>query len=167
MSFYKTNHPDCVNGLQAFHEAVNNLHTKSEAFANQFGGEAGVYQDRTRTFFRGVILKNADRNIWASQVVGGSLYRPRAKAKVKESIEAWKAIKEQWIAGVEDLKDVEKSLFYSPLGLGNGLFFGHFSVFFHEGWLYLNTDQKVLHCTEILGSEYHLAKEAFEKASKN
>lgn len=165
MAFYKTNNPEALQGLRDYVANQRVLHDKADAFCAQFGGTAAVYRDWTRVYFRGITLKNADRNVWAERKRGEIIYRPRAKPKVKESAEAWKAVKALWDAGVKELADVNMELFYRPIGLGNGLFFGRCHLCVKDGWLYIDTDQKVAdHCIEILGSEYQEAEKNADKA---
>lgn len=165
MAYYKTNNPEALKGLEDYVAGQRELHDKADAFCAQFGGTSGVYRSIDRVYFRGIHLKDPDRNIWAELERGQTLYRPRAKPKVKEATEAWKAIKSVWDTGVKELVEVPIELIYKPIGLGNSLFFGRFSCVKSGDWLYIDTDQKVAeHCIEILGSEYQEAEKNAKKA---
>lgn len=168
--YFKTNDPSVINGWENYWAMLKKLQENAQAFAESFGANAAVItQDFASVSFRGIRFNECpNRNVWAFDK-DKKYYWPRSKPVNKQSRDEFNAVVAKWKTGTAELLEIDKQMYLEPLGLklGDTLFSG-IGLFFHDGYIWIETNIKTLlpHCAEVLGSEWHKAKEEFNGVKK-
>ncbi|HEL4110781.1 TPA: hypothetical protein UM343_000902 [Stenotrophomonas maltophilia] len=159
MSFYKTNDPAVLAAWSAGRQEIATLRAAVNEFAAKYGATGHTYSEPVR--FAGLRFPTEmPRDLWRAPDRNG-LQCPRStplKGATAETKAALKALRAEWDLHVPDAK-VSSDRLYEALGVdwGDFLFTG-LTLFEHDGHLYAETGAGMPRMTEILGSEYQLAK---------
>lgn len=165
MSYYKTNDPAVLAAWAKNKADRAELQAKVDAFAARFGGKGLMYADPAR--FAGIKFPvPLGRDRWTAPDEHG-LQRPRSRPLKGASPETKASLKELNAEWQEHYPDGRVSVdpIYKAMGHHSSLDFilGGVNLFVHDGWLYAKTGhEKMPKLTEILGSEYDAALQAFK-----
>lgn len=168
--YYKTNNAQAIKAFNDYFAKSKLLQDNAQTFAESFGGCAAVItQDISQVQFRGIRFSGIpNRDVWAYERTR-SYYWPRVKPKNKQAKTEFDEVSAKWKTGIAELQTIDKQMYLEPLGLkfGDTIFSG-IGIFSHDGHLWIETDIKKLlpHCVEVLGSEWHKAKEEFNGVKK-
>lgn len=168
MSYYKTNDSAVMESVKKHKEELASLFDASKKFADYFGGKHVCTRDFTRIRLCGVKFKPVkDFVLWTKPCKDYGTQRPRSKAgagATEEQKIALKTLMAEWIER-SPKHQVELEPLYNAFGTNWGeLVFAGIGYFENDGYLYVETSAKLgPQMSEILGSEYMLAKEASTK----
>lgn len=160
-SFYKTNDAGVLAAHAAFEAAKNTLIEKANELGKEFDGKPKFSSDVNRFKCAHLVLNNyhqrEDKDLWTKpdQHHLSSPRRGKVKGKVKEQ----KVLLDRYWEIFPPA--VDKGSLYDSMGLDWGeLLFGGFTMFSHDGAIYLRTGAKVgPMMNEILGSEFNAAEQ--------
>lgn len=161
-SFYKTTDASVLAAHASFEAAKNDLIEKANALGKEFDGKPKFCSDVHRFKCAHLVLNNyhqrEDKDLW-TKPDQNYLSAPR-RGKVKGKTKEQKELQDRyWDMFPEP---VEANPLYESMGLNWGelLFGGGFTMFAHDGAIYLRTGAKVgPMMTEILGSEFNAAEQ--------
>ncbi|MFQ2052071.1 hypothetical protein ACK335_03280 [Aeromonas veronii] len=169
-SFYKTTDAKVLAAHAAFEAAKSALIEKANILGKEFDGKPKFSSDVHQFKCAHLVLNNysqrEDKDLWTKpdQHYLSAPRRGKVKGKAKEQKELqdryWDMFPES----------VDANPLYESMGLNWGelLFGGGFTMFAHDGAIYLRTGAKVgPMMTEILGSEFNSAEQSLrqEKAA--
>lgn len=161
-SFYKTTDANVLAAHANFEAAKNALIDNANELGKEFDGKPKFCSDVNRFKCAHLVLNNysqrEDKDLWTKpdQNYLSSPRRGKVKGKAKEQKEL---LDRYWELFPES---VEANPLYESMGLnwGDLLFGGGFTMFAHDGAIYLRTGAKVgPMMTEILGSEFNAAEQ--------
>ena len=171
MSFYKTNNQDTLSAIDAHHKERAELRDLANSFAKRFGTDKYlILRDVHGYHFGGLKFDPArDRRFWSvpDRQFGTQYPRKNVPGMTADEKASHKVLLTEWEENVPKLRPSLEPI-YSSIGTdwGNLLFAG-IGWFLHDGFLYLETTAKLAdHVTEILGSEFKAAENAFNAAQK-
>lgn len=166
--YYKTTDPTALALLQERDDAVRTLRAEGEAFRATFGAKHVLTSNSLAEGFRirGLEFEpQMPAPLWTkpdARACGAQKPRASLKAGSPEHRAALKELQRDWEVALP-----KGSVSWKPVlaALGtdwSASFFSSFSLFEHDGAIYIKTGTKLAeHCVEILGSEYDAAREAF------
>lgn len=161
-SFYKTTDASVLAAHATFEAAKDALIEKANALGKEFDGKPKFCSDVTHFKCAHLVLNNysqrEDKELW-TKPDRHSLSSPRY-GKVKGKAREQKDLKDRYYRMFPE--PVEANPLYESMGLNWGelLFGGGFTMFAHDGAIYLRTGAKVgPMMTEILGSEFSAAEQ--------
>jgi hypothetical protein len=169
MNYYRTQHSDVIAAWVDFESQSKAVKAAAREFGELFGGRGRVAYTVTCSSFAGVSFKPAmPTDIWTVPDTN-DLQRPRAVPRAgttKERKDELKQIRELWISRLPKQR-AEPEAFYKSMGADWGVFlFAGLTYFCADDTLYVGTTAKLNGCmTEILGSEFHRAKESLAVAA--
>ncbi|WP_324019431.1 hypothetical protein [Aeromonas hydrophila] len=165
-SFYKTTDASVLAAHATFEAAKDALIEKANLLGKEFDGKPKFCSDVNRFKCAHLVLNNyyqrEDKDLWTKpdQNYLSAPRRGKVKGKTKEQQELqdryWEMFPES----------VEANPLYESMGIswGDLLFGGGFTMFAHDGAIYLRTGAKVgSMMTEILGSEFNTAEQNLRK----
>ncbi|WP_153164361.1 hypothetical protein [Stenotrophomonas nematodicola] len=162
MTYYKTNDPAVLTAWEQERAGKAELQAEIDAFAARFGGEGLMYADTAR--LAGIRFSPAKpRDLWRSPDHNG-LQWPRSaplKGATAETKAALKALQAEWNDHLP-AREIDTNAVYRALGFSSSLdfLFEGLRLFRANGFVYASTKKAMPRMTEILGSEYELAKAA-------
>ena len=161
-SFYKTTDASVLAAHASFEAAKNAMIEKANALGKEFDGKPKFSRDVNRFSFANLVLNNysprEDKDLW-TKPNQHNLSSPR-RGKVKGKANEQKELLDRYQAMFPD--SVDANPLYESMGIswGDLLFGGGFTMFTHDGAIYLRTGAKVgPMMTEILGSEFNAAEQ--------
>lgn len=169
--FYKTDDAAVLKALAVRAAEIKAIRNQGREFASHFGGQLLVQNDTHGYRVAGVkFTPPKDRRYWTvpnENDCGGQ--RPRssvAKANAVEKLEQ-KVLKEDFDARFPRAVALMEPVL-NAIGTNEGmLFFAKFSMFEHDGFLWVKTNVDLAPCmVEILGSEFEAAKTAHDASKK-
>jgi len=163
MAFYKTNDPEVVGAWNERLAGLRAMQAQGDALADAVGGKAVFTHGLHGARFAGVRLPaSANRAVWTARDKFDA-QRPRVRVKPGAS-EAEKSAHSKVAAAFRAAPSNEVSMdgLYASIGKSWGDFvFAGFGAFFHDGFVYIETEVALASpIIEILGSEYAAAKAA-------
>ena len=170
MKFYKFISEASLNAYKKLVLDRSELRANAKIFANQFDAVPIMLQDSDHIWFCGIKFNDnskANPEIWTKPSREYGHQRLRVRPLKKHLQEEFEAEKKKWdqlhSKYFSNGTRVDKNTFYSTLGFDrSSFFFGSLSVFEYQGAFYISTTIDMENGTEIMGSEYLVAKEAHE-----
>ncbi len=161
-SFYKTTDASVLAAHASFEAAKNDLIEKANALGKEFDGKPKFCSDVHRFTCAHLVLNNyhqrEDKDLWTKPDQNYFSWPRRGKVKGKATEQ--KELLDRYWAMFPD--SVDATPLYESMGIcwGDMLFGGGFTMFTHDGAIYLRTGAKVgPMMTEILGSEFNAAEQ--------
>ncbi|WP_421180390.1 hypothetical protein [Aeromonas enteropelogenes] len=166
--YYKTIDAGVLAAHANFEAAKNALFEKANALGKEFNGTPKFSSDVNRFKCAHLVLNNyyqrEDKDLW-TKPDKHSLSAPR-RGKVKGKTKEQEALRERYWEMFPE--PVNTNPLYESMGLnwGDLLFGGGFTMFAHDGAIYLRTGAEVgPMMTEILGSEFEAAERNLKAGS--
>lgn len=169
-SFYKTTDTSVLAAHADFEAAKNALINKANELGKEFDGKPKFCSDVNSFKCAHLVLNNysqrEDKDLW-TKPDQNYLSSPR-KGKVKGKSKEQKELLDRYLEMFPESVDANPLYESMALNWGDLLFGGGFTMFAHDGAIYLRTGAKVgPMMTEILGSEFSTAEQGLrqEKAA--
>lgn len=168
-AFYKSNDAAVLAAIAAYEARKQVVRAAGKEFADYYGGKLLSRSDLHGYSIAGLCFQPAkDDPLWTKpERENAGMQRPRAAVMgaTKEQRAALAELKAGWKARFPQEKaDMAPVLAAMGTDWGN-LFFSGFAMFQHDGYVYVNTSTKLAtSMVEILGSEFHAARAAYDGA---
>lgn len=165
MKYYKTNNANILLTHDEFNTKCTELRKQAIEWATLFNAEP-VYQNTAEhLLLYGIRLNNFDsRNdtqYWTNPSPDSKCSRPRTRLKLNHQLfkDELAELTTKYFNMRPKIDKISREDFLKSMGTSWGnLLFSGFAYFPLNGCIYIATGANLTNCTEILGSEYELAK---------